>query len=344
MKTNTVIPCLLTQPLLRKYSIGYFVVLAVVLLQAGLLPLQTVEARTANKQYPQPRACHQYEEQPTAFPAVRGMNSSGHDHHHQSFSSPTQAYQQGQYWESNQTEDQWQQLAFQAYLASAQGGDSRGAYRVAQLYEQGVGTPRNMTEAVYWYQQSADNRAKYRLAQLAEYATGMPYSPQAAINYYAQAAESGDTRAAYRLAQNYQPYVKPVPLTEANADQALYWLEESARNGDGRAQYQLARAYHLGQPPVGQQNLLLAKKWYQQAALQAGDTRAMYYLGQLYEFGGAGLQNMPNAYAWYRVAKESGHGWATPALVRVTHRLQLTGQFNQAVKAYQGVNTHSVTQ
>jgi TPR repeat protein len=326
------------QPLFKQLTLGYLALLVVVLLQSGLL-LLPVQAHTCGRKQPHYQHHHcgwrTTREQSEMLPTVRRFNQA--QQATQSFTTPAQAYQQGQYWELNQTEDQWQRLAFQAYLASAQGGDSRGAYRVAQLYEQGVGTPRDVSQAVYWYQQSADNRAKYRLAQLAEYATGMPYSPQKAINYYAQAAESGDGRATYRLAQNYQPNTKSLPLTESNTDQALYWLEESARSGDGRAQYQLARAYHVGQSPVGKQNLILARDWYQQSALQAGDTRSMYYLGQLYEFGGVGLQNTSKAYAWYRIAKEAGHGWATPALVRVTRKLQATGQLHQGVNAYKAI-------
>jgi TPR repeat protein len=249
------------------------------------------------------------------------------------------SYDMAQYHESLHTEEGYQQ-AFEAYLDAAQMGDSRAAYRLAQLYEQGLyGTPRNMERAIYWYQHSNDSRAKFRLAQLAEMGKGMDYSPQQAIAYYTQAAELGDGRAIYRLSQNY----KAVPdeptqkgMTEPNKDQATYWLEESAKAGDGRSQYKLARAYHTGQYPV-KRDLNQARYWYTKSALQ-GDTRSEFYLGQLYEFGGAGLASKPKAYAWYRIAKEQGHGWAVTPLARVSNQLKTNDMWSQGLVEYQAAH------
>lgn len=276
-------------------------------------------------------ACWKRHYQPEA-PIMRNANN------HYSYDYKT-SYDMAQYYESLHTKDGHQQ-AFEAYLDATQTGDSRAAYRVAQLYEQGLyGTPRNMEKSIYWYQHSNDSRAKFRLAQLAEMGKGMAYSPQQAIAYYAQAAELGDGRAIYRLSQNY----KTVPdepankgMTEPNKDQATYWLAESAKAGDGRSQYKLARAYHTGQYPV-KRDLEQARYWYTKSALQ-GDTRSEFYLGQLYEFGGAGLANKPKAYAWYRIAKEQGHGWAIAPLARVSKQLKAAGMWSQGLVEYQAAH------
>jgi TPR repeat protein len=199
-----------------------------------------------------------------------------------------------------------------------------------------------MKQAIYWYEQSTDSRAKYRLAQLAESGKGMDYCPQQAIAYYAQAAEAGDGRAIYRLSQHDK--VAPpehhrervVAAAEPHHYKAGYWLEESAKAGDGRSQYKLARAYHLGQAPVGR-DLEQARYWYTKSAFQ-GDTRSEFYLGQLYEFGGEGLANKPKAYAWYRIAKEQGHGWAVTPLARMNSCLKANGQLAQGIAEYQAVH------
>jgi uncharacterized protein len=272
----------------------------------------------------------------TPLPVVRDASDN--------YQSPEEtSYELAQRYESLHTQEGHQQ-AFEAYLDAAQTGDSRAAYRVAQLYEQGLyGTPRNMKQAIYWYEHSADSRAKFRLAQLAETGKGMDYSPQQAIAYYTQAAEAGDGRAIYRLSQNYkatptEPENKG--MTEPNKDQAGYWLEESAKAGDGRSQYKLARAYHLGQPPV-KRDLEQARYWYTKSALQ-GDTRSEFYLGQLYEFGGKGLANQPKAYAWYRIAKEQGHGWAVTPLARMNHQLKANGNLSQGIVEYQAVHNYGM--
>jgi TPR repeat protein len=61
-------------------------------------------------------------------------------------------------------------------------------------------------------------------------------------------------------------------------------------------------------------------------------------LGQLYEFGGVGLENKAKAYAWYRIAKEQGHGWAVTPLARVEQQLKVAGLWHQGMKEYQAVH------
>ena len=273
-------------------------------------------AMACKKKYPQVARCE---------PTVRRYASSYTNNY----------YDRAEYYETLQTETGHQQ-AFEAYLEAAQLGDSRAAYRVAQLYEQGLyGTPRNREKAVYWYQQSNDSRAKYRLAQLAEQGKGMAYNPQQAMAYYTQAAELGDGRAVYRLSQNNEKRLSNESLHSVTTESNRYWLEESAIAGDGRSQYQLARAYHTGKYPKGR-NLEKATYWYTKSALQ-GDTRSAFYLGQLYEFGGAGLANKPKAYAWYRIAKEQGHGWAIVPLARLQQQLKASEQWFEGVAQYQAV-------
>ncbi len=46
---------------------------------------------------------------------------------------------------------------FRALLSSAERGDVRSSQRVAQLYEFGIGTPKNDVEAVRWYRLAAEH-------------------------------------------------------------------------------------------------------------------------------------------------------------------------------------------
>ena len=93
------------------------------------------------------------------------------------------AYRQGQY-----------QQAQKMWLALAQKGDSKSQMYLAHLYHQGLGTAKNLKQALYWFQLAAeqgDADAQYALALMHE--TGQGVSPDywEAEKWYQRIREQG---------------------------------------------------------------------------------------------------------------------------------------------------------
>ena len=83
---------------------------------------------------------------------------------------------------------------------------------------------------------------QFKLAELYDYGLGVPRNQLLAIKWYIKAAEKGDTEAQKTLAFKYELGLG-VPV---NYWEAKRWLEALAEKGDMEAQYNLALMYHLG--------------------------------------------------------------------------------------------------
>lgn len=89
--------------------------------------------------------------------------------------------------------EQYQQ-AQKIWLALAQKGDSKSQMFLAHLYHQGLGTAKNIQQALYWFQLAAeqgDADAQYELALMHE--TGQGVSPDywEAEKWYQRIREQG---------------------------------------------------------------------------------------------------------------------------------------------------------
>jgi caspase domain-containing protein/Sel1 repeat-containing protein len=86
--------------------------------------------------------------------------------------------------------------SLQVWLPQAQGGDPQAAVYVGEIYEKGLGTASDYTQAAFWYQKAADKgfaRGLSDLAYLYEQGLGVPKDPVKALNLYRRSAGiSGD--------------------------------------------------------------------------------------------------------------------------------------------------------
>lgn len=94
-----------------------------------------------------------------------------------------------------------------------------------------------------------------------------------------------------------------VGIQESEAQQPQD-IVKAAEAGDARAQFLLGNMYNSGR---GQgKNVTQAAKWFRKAADQ-GDVDAMFHLGVMLERGRGTIKNVQEAVKWYRAAADAGH-------------------------------------
>jgi uncharacterized protein len=211
--------------------------------------------------------------------------------------------------------------AFRNYLSAAKDGVVYAQYKVAGLYEQGLGTAPDDAEAARWYQAAADRglaRAAQKLARMYESGRGVPQNDARALALYRQAAEGGETSAHFKVGE----YVETGRGTVANPTAAVEHYRAAARTGDVGAQLALARLLRADGDDVPDDPEESAR-WYSEAAeqLQAdartGDAQAREQLGDLYLEGRGVPKNVDQALVLYEGAARSGRVGAQLKLARL---------------------------
>jgi TPR repeat protein len=150
--------------------------------------------------------------------------------------------------------------------------------------------------AAVWRQQSDARQTEIARWQLL--ATSADDS--AALSKLKRAAAAGEVAARTALGET----LLSRPDTESRT-QAERWLRLAADNGHTRAQFLLGKAAMLGELASGQPDLPLA--WRElDAAAQAGDVGAAYYLGLLYRGGYGRTPDLAAAAHWFNVAADGG--------------------------------------
>ena len=144
-----------------------------------------------------------------------------------------------------------------------------------------------------------DMRAQYRLAQMFAEGIGVPRDDRAALRWFREAAEQGSTEARYELALVYSLGLG-VPQDRSRA---AYWYRLLAEDGHLTAQYLLARKYETGDGVT--RNMSRALWWYRQAADQ-GHVGAQVRLGEVYSRGEGVDEDLVQAWAWFDVAAAKG--------------------------------------
>jgi enhanced entry protein EnhC len=137
---------------------------------------------------------------------------------------------------------QFKQLEGQAVL-----GDSSAQYSLAQLYQQGIGVTKNITDAIRYYELAAaqqDLRAEYNLGVIYLEGHELQADYKKGFDLLQDAAFKGNAYAQYVLACIYeQGYLDASGKTAIapNHDEALAMYGLAATNHFGLAQYRLAQ-------------------------------------------------------------------------------------------------------
>jgi WD40 repeat protein/TPR repeat protein len=199
--------------------------------------------------------------------------------------------------------------AFDAFQRSAAAGNVLAMYNLAKSYDDGEGVTQDSIKACAWYQNAADAgnaMAMTNLGKLYESGRGVPQDYLKALAWYQQAADAGDADAGYHLGLLYYEGHG----VKKDSDQAWTLFQQAAKGGSTLALTFIGGLYY------GAGDYNNARDWFQKA-VDAGNVRAMYCLGYLYEHGQGVPQDYSKARQWYQKAADAGDNDAKQALLRL---------------------------
>lgn len=204
--------------------------------------------------------------------------------------------------------------ALYEFRQSAETGDPDAQYRLAEMYQAGVGTPQKADKANKWYRLAADSSHPAAQMQLANRYLQDDNDGDAA-RWYARAAAQGEAQAQFRLGLLY---LEGRGVEQDDA-QAAKWLNEAAQQGVTAAQNNLGSLYESGRG-VTQDNGE-AVRWYNQAA-KAGDAYAQNSLGAMYARGKGIEKNHAWAVFWFAMSAQQGNEVAAQNIASSLEHLQ----------------------
>lgn len=149
-------------------------------------------------------------------------------------------------------------------------GDAAALYEVGARYADGIGVPRDLTEAAIWLERAAEAGlavAQHRLAAMYEAGLGVDENRPIALQWYTAAAEQGNVLAMHNIGVMYSQGIEGTP----DFTSAVEWFTSAADHGIRDSQYNLGVIYARG---IGvDADYVAAYKWFALAAAQ-GDTDA----------------------------------------------------------------------
>ena len=192
--------------------------------------------------------------------------------------------------------------AREIYRTGATAGFPIAFRSLGDVYRDGRGIEKNLTEARYWYVLGAAKKnvfAEFNLALIYENGLGVSADPQKAAYWLWRAAKQGFAPAMEKLSAYYLEG-KAVPKDVAQAE---ILLTGAAEMGHIYAELQLGNHYIDGS--ALKQNPAAGAHWIQKAARQ-GYNEAQFRLATLY-LDGVGLKKDPaQALNWFTLAKANG--------------------------------------
>jgi len=206
--------------------------------------------------------------------------------------------------------------ALRWYKLSADQKNLVAQYNLGIMYKNGHGTKQNYTEAIRWLLLSAQqglSEAQYNLGNMYQNGQGVEQNNKEAIYWYLLAAEQNNTPAQIAVSLLYLAE----NTEEKDIKQAIYWLELAAKSNSPLAKWaqtELGNLYFNGIKV--EQNYAESMLWYKLAAKQ-GDEFAQYAIGFMYEDGYGVIKNQAEAKYWYQLAAKQGYKAAQEGLARL---------------------------
>lgn len=191
-------------------------------------------------------------------------------------------------------------------------GHVPAAKMLGDLYYEGVETPRNLKLAFDNYMDGAKFAHPPAMNAVAHmYETGEApggFNMTKALAWRTQAAtRANDPDSLYALAVAYDRG----DGVEADPARALALYKLAAVNGQPAAQAAIGGYFYNGEAGMPQ-DLVLARKWFQHAALLA-DPEGTFNLAAMMARGEGGAVDRVKAWAWFRIADQEGHSKAAAA-------------------------------
>jgi hypothetical protein len=190
--------------------------------------------------------------------------------------------------------------SFDLYQKAAILGNPYGQANLANALFFGIGTDRDLAEALRWALKGAEGDVPMALNQLGwQYRMGMGVSVDTAEarRDYQRSAELGDTTGESQLGWMYA-HVEPIDY-----QLAMKWYRKAADQNDQNAENNIAYLYENGLGVL--QDYGQAASWYQKAAAN-GYARSQFHLGNLYDLGHGVPHDATKARELIRKAADGG--------------------------------------
>jgi len=244
----------------------------------------------------------------------------------------------------------------------ARAGDKYAQYKIATMYQDGIGIEKDAKKAKHWFKQSAKQghlEAQFQLGMLLA-----STSSTEALRWLTKAAKQGHQQAGYALA----PLITNTKAYNKNGiEESWRWLYHGMRNDEPKVLYNLAVVLHkgnLGLPKNDSQlqpwltyaansgitfaqndiaiyhvlNKTEAKRsltWLEKAA-KSGDIKSQFNLGLLFARGESFSPNDEKALYWWELAEQNGSTKAELMLGLFYHLGRGTGRNEQdAIEWYE---------
>ncbi|MBT5185270.1 MAG: sel1 repeat family protein [Kordiimonadaceae bacterium] len=193
--------------------------------------------------------------------------------------------------------------AYDEYLMDAENGHPEAQFYMGVLYFNGVGTKKDLTEALRWYKLSARKGfpiAQHSIANMYEIGVGVEQNYQEAFNWYKKAAVQGLRSAQYSLGEMFRNGTG----VDKDEIEAAKWTIKAAESDHALAQYNLSILYDLG---IGVAvDKAKSREWTERAAM-LGVANAQYNLAAFYINGQVSVGNLISAHQWFTISQRSGH-------------------------------------
>ena len=189
-------------------------------------------------------------------------------------------------------------------LSPAQSGDAAAQTLVAELFSEGLGVPRSMEDAAFWYKQAAENgnpSAQFKYAIMLLEGKFVPVDAKKSQELMKQAADAGNAFAQFNHAQS----VVARHPGDAGIREALPYFEKSAAQGVADAQYALAQIY-MNSIGIPEEKRAKARDWMGRAAAAGYDT-AQLDMGIWLIDGVGGDKDYEQGFRWMEIAANRGN-------------------------------------
>lgn len=195
----------------------------------------------------------------------------------------------------------------------ARSGNAEANNLLGLMYLQGNGVAQDTAQAKAYFEVGA-NTGHLESIQNLNIILDAEYKEE--LKTVRPAAEAGDSVAQTRLGRMYE-FGQGVAMSPADA---FIWYQKAAQQNDLNGAMNLARTYNFG---IGtEQDLVQAEAIYLQGAKQ-GHIDSMFFLGTMHfaQVSQAGTDADRQAYAWLKLAADSGHAAAAAMVTRLTLKL-----------------------
>lgn len=194
--------------------------------------------------------------------------------------------------------------AMELALPRAQLGDPAAQTLLAELFAAGLGVPRSMDDAAFWYKQAADSgdaSAQFKYGLMLLEGRYVKADRAKAEELMKKAADAGNAFAQFNHAQIL---VSGKP-GDAGIFEALPYFEKAADQGVADAQYALAQIYH-NTDGVSDEKQARARELMEKAARAGYDTAQLDYAIWLID-GVGGPKDYEGGFRWMQVAATRGN-------------------------------------